>query len=86
MSFYRRLPAVNPKPVGGNSNYYDNETYEQKLARSCKRCGLIGLVYVETLNGKPINNLMCPSCGWQPLLKKKEKEDKADSSEDDNEE
>jgi hypothetical protein len=85
MSFYRRRPAVNPNPVGGgNSNYYDNETYEEKLARSCRRCGLVGLVYVETLNGKPINNLMCPSCGWQPIIKKEKV--LADSLEDTNEE
>jgi predicted nucleic acid-binding Zn-ribbon protein len=74
---------VNPKPVGGDSSYY-----EEIWANSCKRCGLRKLVYVKELNGIVIENMMCPECGWQPLLKKKEEKekDKVDSSEDDNEE
>jgi hypothetical protein len=60
-----RRPAVNPRPVGHSGT--DPESLERKLARSCKRCGRIGLVYVEVFNETPIHNLMCIECGWQPF-------------------
>jgi hypothetical protein len=66
-----RRPAVNPYPVG-SGDYYE-ESYEQMLKRFCKRCGA-KLVYAKKLNGKPIDNFMCPMCGWQPLKKEKEGE------------
>ncbi len=64
MSFYRRLPVVNPRPLG-NDDDKEQESYEQMLARSCRRCS-VKMTYVEA-----IGNYICPFCGWQPLLKKK---------------
>jgi hypothetical protein len=65
---YRR-PAVNYIP--DYSDYY-KESLEELVAKFCGRCS-IRLGYVQNFDRKIINNFMCPTCGWQPLKKKRRK-------------
>jgi DNA-directed RNA polymerase subunit RPC12/RpoP len=45
-----------------------NQTYVDTLSiRNCKRCSTL-LVW-----SRDLNNVACPSCGWQPLKKEKQK-------------
>jgi len=63
MTFYRRRPAVNPKPLGFGD---DSESYQQILATTCSRCS-IRMTYIEK-----IKNYKCLTCGFEPMKKEDE--------------
>jgi hypothetical protein len=68
-----RLPAVNPKPVGGGGE--EQDSYEQLLGRSCPRCYIV-MSYV-----KATGNYKCLSCGYEP--ENPEQQQKTEKQEED---